>query len=167
MRNTKNYSEVKLNGLAGGFDRAYKNPLTKTYQYEYALYVTVCELFESVQCRSMCIDRLKLYFRELPHASEHAAEGGNEGMEKKKHLTQEQLLAKMRTMVERDVVGHVTFPMMPICRAEVCVIPEEGGTHTFLFTDGIYRFGVRMNMQKDPGIQIWSDRDGKEASNKV
>ena len=167
MKNAKIYSEVKLGGQEIAFDRAYKNPLTKTFQYEYALYVAVCELFEGVTCRSMCIDRLKLYFRELPHASEHAQGDEREGKEQKKHLTQEKLLAKMRTMVERDVVGHVTFPMMSICRAEVRVIVEAGGSHIFLFTDGIYRFGVGMNMQKEPGIRIRYDEDGKEAENKV
>ena len=44
-----------------------RDPLTKVFQYEYALYTVVADLFESVRCKSMCVDTLKLYFRELGH----------------------------------------------------------------------------------------------------
>ena len=59
---SRNYKEVKME--AQGFDRQYKNPLTRTYQYEYALVMLVSELFEKVIFRSN-ITNLKLYFCEL------------------------------------------------------------------------------------------------------
>ncbi len=47
-----NYREVSLDTDGKGYDRHYKNPLSKTYQYEYALYLAISELFGSVRpCR--------------------------------------------------------------------------------------------------------------------
>ena len=141
-RNQKNFREVRLDGVS--IDRFYKNPLTKTFQYEYALYQAVANLFESVICRSLCVDSLKLYFRELPHASERAEIREDAGEGEKKHLTQEGLLAQMDRMVARDVAGNVTFPMMQICRAEAWAVAEADGTHSFIFSDGIYGFRVSL-----------------------
>ena len=141
-KNRKNYREVKLDGAS--IDRFYKNPLTKTFQYEYALYQAVANLFASVTCRSMCVESLKLYFRELPHASEHAKRIEDAGEGEKKHLTQEGLLAQMNKMVARDVAGNVTFPMMQICRAEARAVAKADGTHSFIFSDGIYGFIVSL-----------------------
>lgn len=142
----KTYSEVSLNGLGDG--RFYKNPLTKAFQYEYALYMAVSELFASVRCRSMYIDSMKLYFSELPHAQEQGDEDKDENPTLEKKRTQEDLLAEMTVMVARDVVGHITFPMMSICQAEAHVVINEDGKHSFVFEDGIYGFSVKLDMAK-------------------
>ena len=102
-----------------------------------------------MKCRSMCVDSLKLYFMELPHTPEQTAEGKEKlSEEEKKKKTQEDLLAEMTMLVSRDVVGKITFPMIHICRAEVRVTTDMDGTHTFIFTDGVYGFTVHLDMPK-------------------
>ncbi len=145
MINGKSYREVRLGET--NFDRYYKNPLTKKFQYEYALFTAISDLFESVKCKSMCIDSLKLYFKELPHTSEQTeGTADTAAVTEKKKNTQEALLAEMTKLVARDVVGSVTFPMMHICQAEVQAIAEHDGSHTLLFTDGIYGFTAHLDM---------------------
>lgn len=156
MRREKTkYTEVKLDNTV--MDGKYKNPLTQTYRYEYALYRAVTDLFASVECRSMCIESLRLYFMEMPHSTEKSLEKNREeDPEDKKKKTQEGLLQEMAGMVASDVIGKITFPMMHICRAEAHVVTEEDGTHTFIFSDGVYGFSVRLKMQgkwKPVGIE--------------
>ncbi len=139
VANPEGYREIRMD--CGGIDRFYKNPMTRIYQYEYALYEAVRELFAMVRCRSMCIERLRLYFRELAHAS--SGETSADASRKQEDITDE-----VRMLVARDVVGHVTFPMMHICGADAHVIEEEDGTHTFVCTDGIYGFSVHLDMPR-------------------
>ncbi len=139
MENTfvRNYSEVILD--TEGYDRFYKNPLTKTFQNEYALFKAVSNLFESVRCKSRCIETLKMYFLELPHQKTECDESSE-----KKRDTQESLLEDMTKAVSEGIVGHVIFPMMNICTVNVKTKLNGNGTHTFLFTDGIYGFSVSL-----------------------
>lgn len=140
--------EVKLDDYSKEMNKFYKNPLTRTYQYEYALYKTVSNLFASVRCRSKCIDSLQLYFIELPHKT-RSADNIEMQMEKwndNRRKTQESFLAEMRMLVARDVTPQAIFPMMDICAAEVMTILEKDGTHRFIFTDGIYGFSLRLDM---------------------
>ena len=156
--NTGNCREVSLD--VGGYDRFYKNPLTKTFQYEYALYRAVADLFASVRCNSLCLESLKLYFSELGH-KETAESTPDEDLGNKAQngKTQEGLIDEMRRLVARDVVGHVTFPQMNICAAQVKSVVEADGTHSFIFTDGIYGFKVRLAMEgrKKPGRILAGD----------
>lgn len=140
----KTYSEVKL--AETEFGRDYKNPLTARFQYEYALYRAVSDLFSSVRCNSMCIESLKLYFRELPPISknEETPEYSSSG---KKRKSQESLLAEASMLVTRDVVSKITFPQINICQSEVNVLTQSDGTHTFLFSDGVYGFTVSLDMK--------------------
>ncbi|MCR5156660.1 MAG: hypothetical protein K6C96_08255 [Butyrivibrio sp.] len=140
----KTYSEVKLPDAAQ-FERNYKNPLTGQFQYEYALFLAVSDLFSSVSCQSMCIESLKLYFLELPAKAQKAeTENGESSSAEKKRKTRESILAETTMMVSRDVVSNITFPQINICRAKALVLTEKDGTHTFLFHDGIYGFTVHM-----------------------
>ena len=59
-------------------------------------------------------------------------------------------MEEVRARVERDVVGNVNFPMMHQCRAQVRVLPRQDGSHTFLFTDGVYSFSVRLDFGAKP-----------------
>lgn len=149
MANTtirKNYAEINLDGM--NYDRHYKNPLTKAFQYEYALFKAVSNLFCSVTTNSMCLESLKLYFSELPHkGGDNTVNQGAEWLEtesKNPRTTQEGVMEKVTAMVARDVIGNITFPMMNICAAMMYVIPNEDGTHSFVFTDGLYGFTVHM-----------------------
>ena len=60
MKKNVSYKEVSFDGLT--VDRNYKNPMTNIYQYEYALYTVVSELFQTVRCKSLCPESLMLYF---------------------------------------------------------------------------------------------------------
>ncbi|MBR6159594.1 MAG: hypothetical protein IKQ40_04765 [Lachnospiraceae bacterium] len=139
IKTNKSYSEVSLDGMNS--DRHYHNPKARRYQYEFALYEAVSSLFGSVRCRSMSMESLKLYFSELPEAKENS--------ETPKRGTREDVLAGMTELVARDVAGKVTFPMMHICACETACIPEKDGSHTFIFSDGIFGFSVRLVLSKD------------------
>ncbi len=149
----KGYKEVRIDNNAKAVDRSYHNPLTRVYQYEYALYTVVSGLFADVRCRSLCMKNLEAYFLEL------AVKGEDRDGEKKKSAkrTRDDLIAEVSRLVERDVVGKIKFPMINICEAEAAAIPEADGTHTFVFTDGIYGFSLRMKMPKKgqkAGIEV-------------
>ncbi|MCR5332060.1 MAG: hypothetical protein K6E62_12890 [Lachnospiraceae bacterium] len=147
----KSYKEVKLDRNGRGEDRFYRNPLTRVFQYEYALYLTVADLFEAVRCRSMCVDSLKLYFLELGHKKEQAGNEADQvvqGEDGNNKITREDLLAEMELLVSKDVVGHIIFPMIGKCIAEVRTVLEEDGTHSFIFTDGIYGFRLHLDIQR-------------------
>ena len=155
------YREVSLD--VGGYDRFYKNPLTKTFQYEYALYKAVSDLFGTVRCNSLCMESLKLYFSELGHKKEAEDKAAAEeaGSNAKSGKTQEGLVEEMKYLVSRDVVGHITFPQMNICAAQVKTIEEADGTHSFIFSDGIYGFKLSLEMKgkgKPARIRVFNMR---------
>lgn len=157
------YKEVKID--CGGIERFYHNPLTKAFQYEYALYEVMSGMFEAVSCRSMCIESLRLFFKELPHTAEQGMTM-EEGDEIRSHLKQEDALSEIAFLVERDVKGHINFPMMHACHTEVHVSTGKDGTHTFIFTDGIYGFSVRLDFgeKNDPGSRGRKGNRGKKKS---
>ena len=99
--------------------------------YEYALLCAVSDLFGSVVNRSN-VEPLKLYFAELPDEKKETGTMSQSPGTKKK--TKEDFLKEVSALVEDKVCGHVEFPMMHICRAEMSVIPEEDGTYTHLLT---------------------------------
>ncbi len=153
--NNRKYTEVVLDGQdIRGF---YYNPMTKVFQKEYALYKAVAGLFRGVECRSMLIDTLKLYYSELPHRKQH---DGKEQEEKENRNNQEDILEDMEETVRKEVVGNVSFPLMHICQARVRVTVNADRTHTFVFTDGVYSFSVRLKMKgryKPDGILVSED----------
>ncbi len=133
-----------------GYEKTYINPLTKTFQYEYALYQVLSGLFKSVECSSKCIDTLKLYFAELARGSSDPGsvtkDNADSGAAKRK--TQEGIITEITQMVERDVQGHVNFPDMHNCRGRMKVLRNKDGSHIFVFTDEVYSFAVRLNMPR-------------------
>lgn len=141
MEKNSNYKEVTLE--TNGFERNYRNPLAKVFRYEYAIYMLLCQWFGSTVCRSMCIGSLSLYFKELGRRPEFACERECPENDEKKRTTQEDILEEVSRRLEKDVQGHITFPMMHECMAEVSIVPEGDGTHKLIFTDGIYGFSVR------------------------
>ena len=133
-----------------GYEKTYINPLTKTYQYEYALYQVLSGLFKSVECKSACIESLKLYFAELAHGSNDSGNASDDSAESAtaKRKTQEQMLAEITHLVERDVQGRTDFPAMHDCRARMKVLCSSDGSHIFVFTDEVYSFAVRLNIPR-------------------
>ncbi len=149
MTNTvlKKYTEVKIDGAS--YEKSYRNPLTKIFQYEYGLYAAMTELFDHVECKSMCIESLRMYFKEMPLRGQDGSSAKNKDPKKNIEMNQEKLLENMRMMVSSDVTGNITFPMMEKCAAEVTTITRKDGTHWFIFTDGIYGFALHLTMEKN------------------
>ena len=153
--NNVSYTEVSFDGYA--MDRTYRNPLTIVYQYEYALYFAISRLFHSVRNRSLCIGSLMLYFCELPRKTKEENKDPKEITKR----TQIKVLEEMETLVARDVVGNIVFPKMNICAAEVITAAEDDGTHSFIFTDGVYGFSVHLDMPRKghpKGIKVKNTR---------
>ena len=144
--NGKSYKEVRIDNTSGFDGRHYRHPMTKVFQYEYALFLTVSDLFSEVSYRSMCIDRLELYFKELPHAAKITDNEDDEEENLIDYRTQEGYIATIKALVERDITGKIISPMIQACRAELLVGLKEDGSHTFTFTDGIYGFTVCLLM---------------------
>lgn len=117
----------------------YTNPLTRQYQYEYAMYKIVSEMFAGVECRSLAIDQLRLYYADLVKESR-----SDSNKEKYSYAKQREVDADVQSMVERYVKSRIEFPQMNICRAEVRIRKDKNGCHSFSFTDGIYSFTLRM-----------------------
>lgn len=141
-----------------GLDNGTKNLKVKQYQYECALYETIAGLFESVICRSMNLENLRLYLAELPIA-------GKDDKSSSK-ITKEKVLSEMSELVRRDVTGKIIFPQINICAVESTAILENDGSHTFIFTDGIYGFSVRLKMAghgHPMGIEVKNLKDDHAA----
>lgn len=139
-KNNNSYTEVMIENK--GMENS-KNPLTKQFQYEYALYLLISNLFHSVRCRSRNIESLMLYFIELPEKVKR-----NKDEEEYQPRTKKEFLSELIPVIARDVFGHITFPKMHECAAEVVIEKEEDGTHTFIFTDGIYGFALHLERIK-------------------
>ncbi|MCR4704996.1 MAG: hypothetical protein K5641_02915 [Lachnospiraceae bacterium] len=142
------YKEVRLPD--NRYSDSYKNPMSATFRYEYALYEAACALFGSVTCRSMCIERLRLYFLDLKHHTDPKEEGAADDplTEKASQKTQMSIRDEIESLMKRDVLGKINFPSMHECHAESRAIPDENGAHTFVFTDGIYGFSLKLQMPK-------------------
>ena len=137
-----NYKDVSEEVLKAETDTdiRFKNQSKTRCQYEWVLYKMVSDLFESVRCRSMGMEGLSLYFSELPHRKKDGADSGKR--------TQESVASEMKALINKEVVGNVPFPMIQVCAAESLRITEEDGSHTFVFTDGIYGFSVHLDMTR-------------------
>lgn len=116
----------------------YTNPMARTYQYEYAMYLKTAELFGGIACDSRCLTTLRLYYADLVTESRLTHQPSYE----KQYLLEEEV----GQLLERDVLGKIDFPAMALCQAAVLVDREKDGSHTFIFTDGIYGFSLRLKM---------------------
>ncbi len=116
----------------------YKNPMSQTFCYEYALYEMLSDLFAGTSCNSMLIGTLRMYYSDLVKENDHKHNpyAPVTFSYEKQYVIEE----KINYLIARDVVGKVTFPGMHLCRAEVKVRTMPDGSHAFLFTDGIYAF---------------------------
>ncbi len=149
----KGYDDVVLE--ANGLDLTGKNPMANLYRYEFALYKVVSSLFAGVTCRSMCVKTLEMYFNDLPHPDSKAGADADSGERKK--TASEALIDEVAKLVEKDVIGKISFPMMNVCRADAFILPEEDKSHSLVFSDGIYSFSLRLKMEdgKHPaGIEV-------------
>ena len=101
----------------------YRNPMAKTFQYEYALYLLMSELFHDVHCSSVfALETLKLYYMDLVSTSK----SGNVSYEKQYEIEE-----KISYWIKRDVIGHVHFPQMDRCRVEITMKKQTDLSHIF------------------------------------
>lgn len=122
----------------------YRNPMTKIFQYEYALYLLMSELFHDVHCSSVfALETLKLYYMDLVSTSK----SGYASYEKQ-YVIEE----KIRCWIKRDVIGSVRFPLMDRCKVEITMKQNTDFSHIFIFSDGIFAFSVRLNLDKKKRI---------------
>jgi hypothetical protein len=123
------YKEVSLQAKEDTRD------LKKLYQYEFAMYTAITELFWKIKCNTRCIKTLKLYYLEL-------AKGNDENAKKGSQLS---IYDEMTELVQRDVVGNIEFPNANVCMVETRSKVNPDGSHTFIFTDSIYEFSARFD----------------------
>ena len=124
----------------------YKNPMSRIYQTEYAMYLAISELFYAVRCSSKALTTLKLYFADLVTESKVT---GTPNFRK-----QEEMMNELRHAVKRDLIGKIVFPSINQCMAQVTIIKNEDYTHSFTFSDGIYGFTVNIERTKKGGLMI-------------
>ena len=116
----------------------YVAPLKTAFQFEYSLYEQISLLFAWTFCRSMVADRLYLYYREAPNARDS----------KSGDMTEKPCDITITKLIQRDVLEHITFPMMSECFADVHIRTMTSGLHEFTFTDDIYTFSVSLRMDR-------------------
>ena len=128
--------------------KEFKNPMTKYFQYEYALYMMVSDFFHKVHCDSLVLKTLELYYKEL--VSENR-ETGHVSYERQYRMED-----RILELIDRYIAGKVVFPGMEICDAELTIRNEESGLHSFFYSDGVYGFGVGLKLGSKIGM------DGEE-----
>ena len=114
---------------------SYRNPLTKAYQREYALYMEMCARLGKVTCRSAAVKTLALYYAELVKENRDT---GNVSYE-----AQYRLEEKMKELVTENVAGKVPFPDGAEIKASV--ITGSDGLHTFIFAGRTRALAVRLD----------------------
>ncbi len=121
----------------------YKNPMSKIFQHEYALYLLMSDLFHEVQCSSgFALETLRLYYMDLVTTGR----SGTASYEK-----QFQIENRISYWMKRDVSEKIDFPMMGECRAKVIIEQCADYSHKFIFTDEIYSFSVSLRRDKKSG----------------
>ena len=138
------YTEVSIESTIVNNDG--RNPLRKRFQYEYALYMLISSMFQSVRCRSRNIDSLRLYYIELP---DKAGKKAKDSEEENKTRTKADVVLEIANLIVRDIAGKIPFPKMHKCAVESRAVLEEDGSHTFIFTDGVYSFSVHLDMYRN------------------
>ncbi len=122
------------------FKNDHKNPLSNVFQYEYALYLLVSDLFYDVQCSSVfALETLHLYYMDLVTTNR----SGKASYEKQLRVE-----SRISSWIKRDVSGRIVFPMIDECRAKATIEQCPDGTHRFVFDDGIYAFSVKLRQDE-------------------
>ena len=97
------------------------------------------------------MERLQKIISQAGIASRRAAEK----MIEEGRVTVDGVVATLGAQADADS-QTICVDGQPICRAEAHVVTEGDGTHTFIFTDGVYGFSVHLKMQgkwKPVGIE--------------
>ena len=117
----------------------YKNPLTKVYQYEYAIYTILSSYFKSVKCESNAIETLRLYYSELIKTNSN----GHDSYEKQYEMEEE-----VERLIQKSLIGKITMPAIQDRDVHVTVTRNEDETHSFTFESGSYSFTYRLVLEE-------------------
>ena len=117
----------------------YKNPLSKVYQYEYAIYVILSSYFRSAVCESKIIEKLWLYYSDLVKTTPN----GNFSYEKQYQIEEES-----EALITNGIIGNIHMPHMDERDVIIIVDPNEDGTHSFTFKSGAYSFSYRLVLEE-------------------
>ncbi len=101
----------------------YRNPLAKTYQFEYAVYMALAGSFRSVSCRSNALETIRLYYLEK-------VKGGESN--KKKYRLTEDSCRKVRAMICR-ALGRGGLESLD---AHIKILRMPEGNHVFVIDCG-------------------------------
>ena len=101
----------------------YRNPLAKTYQFEYAVYMALAGSFRSVSCRSNALETIRLYYLER-------VKGGESN--KKKYRLTEDSCRKVRAMICR-ALGRGGLESLD---AHIKILRMPEGNHVFVIDCG-------------------------------
>ena len=102
----------------------YRNPLAKTYQFEYAVYMVLAGSFRSVSCRSNALETIRLYYLEKVK--------GGESNNKKKYRLTEDSSRKVRAMICR-ALGRGGIESLD---AHIKILRMPEGNHVFVIDCG-------------------------------
>ena len=111
----------------------------------------ISDMFHSVRNRSRSIESLRLHYMDLPDKAEKKPKDSEE---ENKRKTKSDIVQEVAELIVRDLKGRIPFPMMHTCAVESKAVLEEDGSHTFVFTDGIYGFSVHLDMYRNRDIKM-------------
>ena len=133
----------------------YKNPLTKIYQYEYAVYTLLTGYFKSTECNSRAIESLRIYYSELVSVS---ATG------KCSYEKQYELEEKCETLVQKCILPKISMPGANLRHVKIYISPNQDKTHTFTFKSGEYYFSYRFVLEeiKPKEVIVKSTEEGRD-----
>ena len=124
----------------------YRNPMAKTFQYEYALYLLMSDLFHDIHCSSVfALKTLKLYYMDLVTTNK----SGHPSYEKQYVIEN-----KVSYWIKRDVLKQINFPQMDQCKVNVRIKQTMDDSHIFVYSDGIYTFSLSLIFDKKKIIGI-------------
>ena len=114
----------------------YKNPMEKVYQYEYAIFMIISDMFSEVTYSSRCFDMLKICYMELVKLND----SGNPSYKRQYEIDDECM-----DMVKRDVIGRIDTGALNGQSAYVRVRMLPDRFHVFTFEcSGGSNFAIRL-----------------------
>jgi len=125
---------------------SYRNPLTKTYQYEYAMLLVIDRLFRSTSSRSMCIETLRLYYSELVKTNDN----GNLSYARQIEMEEE-----CEKIIKRDFIDKIKIGSLAETDAVISVKQTKDGSHIFIYDCGVgRRFAIKMSRRYPKRISV-------------
>ncbi len=114
----------------------YKNPMEKVYQYEYAIFMIISDMFTEVNYTSRCFDMLKICYMELVKLND----SGNPSYKKQYDIDDE-----CADLVKRDLIGKIDVGQLNNQSAYVKVdlLPDNFHAFTFECSNGS-NFAIRL-----------------------